>query len=982
MRKTYRYSFLALAGLGLAACGGDLEPLAQDFISDDPSHASGDGDGDDGAGTGGDDGGEGGDGDGDGDSGDGDGEVDISEADIIQLEGDTLYALSRFSGLSVINMKNPDQMKLLGTWENDAEPFEMYVDNANAFVMFNDYYFWEYDEAYDEWINNSSSRLVALDASDPDNIEMTGEFTLPGRIQDSRRVGDILYVVTLENGYCWSCNDAPNTTVTSLDISNTSKPKVIDQLVFEAPNDGWDWQRSVESTTERMYVAARSWWGEGQGSFIDVVDISSGDGQLESGATVEVAGDVFSRWQMDEHEGIFRVISQSNEWNTEPKIETFTIESSDVFTALGTATITLPEPESLRSVRYDGDRAYAITAERTDPLFTLDLSDPANPKQIGELEIPGWVYHMETRGDRILALGFDRGSDEGSINVSLFDVGVFEDPKLVRRVHFGGDWADFAEDQNRIHKAFTILDDEEMLLVPYSGWSHDGEEGGEFCYSGGYESGIQIIDWVDDDLKLRGVAPARGKARRAFTHRERIVTVSDKAIATFDYADRDDPGAADQLAIAVHVDDLVVAGDYWVRFARDWYTDEQVLEVVSGDDPGAAQPLGVIDLADAIPESECEYVQARDIYADGDHVFVLFELYGENEYDWYERSRIVSVDVSDPTAPKVDDFIDFEDTLSWGSGSIGNINVRSKSAVQESDKLVLLLQNYKDYDDYDELRPYVQVVDLSDPSNLELSDKLDRPEGETQGTLSVFSDTVVSWHTEPVQGQPGKVRFYFDRLDLSGEPKWHKKINVPGVTVAYDAEADWAYTVDFEIEDKDMKPEACWEHPKFFDFEWKGEDQEGTCRLIERTLKRVDLVDGGAVLVDTIDYEGDQGTRELRATESRIFAHTEDYGPYGDYGEGFDSDLVVVPIDEDKPKVERKDASLFGYWWYLAETSGDRAVVSADAGQVGLVDATDVSNIDISTTRLAGYGSCWRPVMDGGSVHCPQGAHGLTTLEW
>ena len=70
----------------------------------------------------------------------------------------------------------------------------------------------------------------------------------------------------------------------------------------------------------------------------------------------------------------------------------------------------------------DGERAYAITFEQTDPLFTIDLSDPASPMQRGALEIPGFVYHMEPRGDRLIGLGFDQGNPDGAITVSLFDV--------------------------------------------------------------------------------------------------------------------------------------------------------------------------------------------------------------------------------------------------------------------------------------------------------------------------------------------------------------------------------------------------------------------------------------------------------------------------------------------------------------------------------------------------------------------------------
>jgi hypothetical protein len=124
---------------------------------------------------------------------------------------------------------------------------------------------------------------------------------------------------------------------------------------------------------------------------------------------------------------------------------------------------TIQVVEMLQSVRFDGSRGYAVTFERTDPLFTLDLSNPAQPRQAGELEMPGWLYHMEPRGDRLLGLGFDQGNAEGAITVSLFDVGDLAKPTMIDRVNFGGDWGSLPEDQDRIHKAFNILDDQGLV---------------------------------------------------------------------------------------------------------------------------------------------------------------------------------------------------------------------------------------------------------------------------------------------------------------------------------------------------------------------------------------------------------------------------------------------------------------------------------------------------------------------------------------
>lgn len=58
------------------------------------------------------------------------------------------------------------------------------------------------DGSYD-WV--STSKLVALDVQDPADIQQLGSFDVPGSISDSRMVGDVLYVVGHEDGYCWRC---------------------------------------------------------------------------------------------------------------------------------------------------------------------------------------------------------------------------------------------------------------------------------------------------------------------------------------------------------------------------------------------------------------------------------------------------------------------------------------------------------------------------------------------------------------------------------------------------------------------------------------------------------------------------------------------------------------------------------------------------------------------------------------------------------
>jgi hypothetical protein len=89
----------------------------------------------------------------------------ISEADIIKVEGDTLYALSRYSGLTIIDLANPADLQVLGTYRSTAMPFEMYLESGTAYIMFNDYYHREWDEEAGYYVWQSTSRMLALDVS-------------------------------------------------------------------------------------------------------------------------------------------------------------------------------------------------------------------------------------------------------------------------------------------------------------------------------------------------------------------------------------------------------------------------------------------------------------------------------------------------------------------------------------------------------------------------------------------------------------------------------------------------------------------------------------------------------------------------------------------------------------------------------------------------------------------------------------------------
>jgi hypothetical protein len=90
--------------------------------------------------------------------------------------------------------------------------------------------------------------------------------------------------------------------------------------------------------------------------------------------------------------------------------------------------------ERIYSVRFIGPRGYVVTFRQTDPLYSVDLSNPAKPTVTGELKITGYSAHLQPAGDnRLIGIGQEadtQGRTQGT-QVSLFDVA---DPAKPRRL--------------------------------------------------------------------------------------------------------------------------------------------------------------------------------------------------------------------------------------------------------------------------------------------------------------------------------------------------------------------------------------------------------------------------------------------------------------------------------------------------------------------------------------------------------------------
>ncbi len=133
----------------------------------------------------------------------------------------------------------------------------------------------------------------------------------------------------------------------------------------------------------------------------------------------------------------------------------------------------LGKGERIYSVRFIGARGYVVTFKQTDPLYSLDLSDPAQPAVTGELKITGYSAHLQPVGEnRLIGIGQEadlEGRQQG-LQVSLFDTADPANPKRLARYHLPQTFSDAEYDPH----ALLWWPATQLLVVPVTGQDGDG----------------------------------------------------------------------------------------------------------------------------------------------------------------------------------------------------------------------------------------------------------------------------------------------------------------------------------------------------------------------------------------------------------------------------------------------------------------------------------------------------------------------------
>jgi hypothetical protein len=250
------------------------------------------------------------------------------------------------------------------------------------------------------------------------------------------------------------------------------------------------------ASEDQLYVAMAEYpdWNGGmpdpgtpmQITAVHQFDIGSDPRGAAYVASGEVPGRLNNSFSMDEHDGYLRIATTidraTSDWSMD-RDNSFTVlaPNEGLLEVVGQINA-IAAGEQIYAARMFDEEGYLVTFRTIDPLFALDLRDPAAPRITGELEIPGFSQYMHPLGpDHLLTIG--TAADEGGailgLQLSIFDVSDPAAPALAFPPQSLG--SGYSEAQYD-HKAFTFkttsdAGDEGILGIPVTNWeTGDGAE--------------------------------------------------------------------------------------------------------------------------------------------------------------------------------------------------------------------------------------------------------------------------------------------------------------------------------------------------------------------------------------------------------------------------------------------------------------------------------------------------------------------------
>ena len=382
----------------------------------------------------------------------------VGEADIVKTDGSYLYTLKANSQeISIVDIRS-DQMKVVSSisLNENFQASEFYLSDQKLFVLGN-MQNTQVDSDSKTLYRGSCTRIQTYDLADINNPKSIGTVDQSGYYRTSRFKDGYLYVFS--DYYIYDTitkKDYPSyvplvgdNLLKQSDIylpTNHAADQylVVSSVSASSPDKAAD-QKAVMSENGEVYVSENNIYIYEYTNSSILADnlaaknqtilrkLSYNKGKLSGSAQGKVKGYLNDSFSIDEYDNTLRLVTTvTHNVGSSSQSNSVYVLDADLKT-IGKIE-DLAKNEQVYSARFLGDTGYFVTYEQTDPLFSVDFSDPKNPKILGKLKIPGFSEYLHFYSDNLL-LGIGMDTDENGITngvkISMFDI---SDPSDVKEV--------------------------------------------------------------------------------------------------------------------------------------------------------------------------------------------------------------------------------------------------------------------------------------------------------------------------------------------------------------------------------------------------------------------------------------------------------------------------------------------------------------------------------------------------------------------
>lgn len=404
-------------------------------------------------------------------------EQGVGEADVVITDGSYFYIQRAQKNEIAIVKADGAQMSTVSqiTWPELNEKEEQFVHefyvSGDKLVLTKtvyNYYASEEGKALDSCRDETQTEIY--DISDRQSPRQISVLKQDGSYESSRLTGGYLYIFSDHYVYNNIQRDVPESYMPCADGEviackdiyipdevDSSHYKVITSIKLDAP-ESFQTEKAVLCGSGWCYVSpnaiyflAESYENQTEDGYnlSEIWKFSYQDGNIVGSASGTVKGSIRDQFAMSEANGYLRVVTtygkqvnsgaRKGRWvevdvafrNEDMKNGLYILdENLNVVGSLEN----LAENEQIYSARFFADTAYFVTFRQTDPLFSVDVSDPTNPVLLGELKIPGFSEYLHPYGDgRLLGIGYAANEDgrQTGIKLSMFDI---TDPANVKEI--------------------------------------------------------------------------------------------------------------------------------------------------------------------------------------------------------------------------------------------------------------------------------------------------------------------------------------------------------------------------------------------------------------------------------------------------------------------------------------------------------------------------------------------------------------------